>query len=107
MFINFHCHSVYSQQDAMSEPIDIAKINVGLDGFDNNIDVPEATGQESHYIKNKRFPSKHRKGYFLGGIRGYLDFKELNEDQCAILIAGELIHVGKHTSFGYGRYTLV
>ena len=35
MFINFHCHSVYSQQDAMSEPIDIAKINkeMGNDAF--------------------------------------------------------------------------
>ena len=89
------------------EGIDIEKINVGLDGFDNNIDVPEVAGQESHYIKNKRFPSKHRKGYFLGGIRGYLDFRELNEDQYAILLAGELVHVGKHTSFGYGRYTMV
>lgn len=35
MFYNFHCHSVYSQQDAMSEPIDIAEINkkMGNDAF--------------------------------------------------------------------------
>lgn len=89
------------------EGIDIKKINVGLDGFDNNIDVPETAGQESRYVRNRRFPSRNRKGYFLGGIRGYLDFRELNEDQYAILLAGELVHVGKHTSFGYGRYTMV
>lgn len=34
-YINFHCHSVYSKKDAISEPIDIAKINkeYGNDAF--------------------------------------------------------------------------
>ena len=41
------------------------------------------------------------------GIRGWCDLEGLDESVIKLLLAGELLHIGKNTSFGFGRYTLV
>ena len=42
----------------------------------------------------------------LKGIRGEVIFDKIPNDVIDVLIAGEIIHVGKNTSFGFGRYHL-
>ena len=38
---------------------------------------------------------------------GYLDFEEIEPDLRRLLYAGEILHIGKNTRFGFGRYTMV
>lgn len=41
------------------------------------------------------------------GIEGYCRLHAVDEIARTLLIAGELVHIGKNTGFGFGRYTLV
>ena len=86
---------------------DINMISVGYDGKDDSIDVPEMSGQLAWVEKNWRYSTRTKMEYPMLGIKGYIDFAALTEDQYALLLAGELIHIGKDTRFGYGRYTIV
>lgn len=42
----------------------------------------------------------------LKGIESYALLPELPEDIWQILMIGELIYIGKNTSFGAGRYSI-
>ena len=42
----------------------------------------------------------------LKGIEGQLQMKEVVAETIPLLLAGELLHIGKNTSFGFGRYKL-
>ena len=42
----------------------------------------------------------------LRGIQGSFRFEELPGEYLSYLLAGELLHIGKNTSFGFGRYTV-
>ncbi|MDE7312892.1 MAG: CRISPR system precrRNA processing endoribonuclease RAMP protein Cas6 [Eubacterium sp.] len=43
----------------------------------------------------------------LYGITGFIQLKELYPETLPVLLAGELIHIGKNTSFGFGRYRIM
>lgn len=86
---------------------DIDMMPIGRDGKDDFIDVPEMSGQHAWVEKNWRYSTRTKMEYPMLGIKGYIDFAALTEDQYALLLAGELIHIGKDTRFGYGRYTMV
>lgn len=53
-----------------------------------------------------RYSNRQKSRMSLGGIVGYLELEEVNEEAKKLLIAGELIHIGKSTSFGLGDYIL-
>jgi hypothetical protein len=36
-----------------------------------------------------------------------MDFEEIDPDLRKLLYAGEIMHIGKNTRFGFGRYTMV
>ena len=40
------------------------------------------------------------------GIKGEVNLISVEENVLEILLAGELIHIGKNTSFGFGKYIL-
>jgi CRISPR/Cas system endoribonuclease Cas6 (RAMP superfamily) len=42
----------------------------------------------------------------LRGIRGSCRLSDVDRTAMALLLAGELLHIGKNTSFGFGRYTV-
>ena len=86
---------------------DIDTLSVGCDGKDNLIDVPEMSYQHVWVEKNWRYSTRTKMEYPMLGIKGYINFDSLTEDQYALLLAGELTHIGKDTRFGYGRYTMV
>lgn len=69
--------------------------------------VPKIIGQEVSHVSVRRYSSTHNEGIYLTGIRGIVDFDEIWEEAYKLLLAGELIHIGKNTSFGFGRYTMV
>lgn len=80
---------------------------IGYDGTKNFIDPPMASNQKAWILENVRYSTNKNGSYPMKGIKGYVDFPDLTEDQYALLLAGELIHIGKETSFGYGKYTMV
>ena len=53
-----------------------------------------------------RYSNRQKSRMSLGGIVGYLDLEDVSEETKKLLIAGELIHIGKSTSFGLGDYIL-
>lgn len=85
----------------------IDTMSIGSDRKKNYVDPPIASGQKSWVVSNKRFSTSQKAGYSMKGIKGHIDFVDLTEEQYSLLLAGELIHIGKDTSFGYGKYTMV
>lgn len=69
--------------------------------------VPALVGQHTYMVKVPRFSGTHNKKVSFQGIRGHCTFSEMDDTARTLLIAGELIHIGKNTSFGFGRYTLI
>ena len=69
--------------------------------------VPDLVGQHAYIVKVPRFSGTHNKKVSFQGIRGHCAFSEMDDTARTLLIAGELIHIGKNTSFGFGRYTLI
>ena len=53
-----------------------------------------------------RYSTRKNERMILKGIKGYALLPELSEDIWQILMIGELIHIGKNTSFGFGRYSI-
>ena len=69
--------------------------------------IPVIVGQRTRDIDVKRYTTRQKRKIHMEGIRGYVDFDTIDDDLYAVMLAGEIIHIGKHTSFGFGRYTMV
>lgn len=54
----------------------------------------------------KRYSNRQKSKMTLGGVSGYIKIDNIEEDTKKLLIAGELVHIGKSTSFGLGDYIL-
>ena len=52
----------------------------------------------------ERYSSTQGTKVTLRGIMGSLRFEEMPEEYEAYLLAGELLHIGKNSSFGFGKY---
>ena len=74
--------------------------------YTNSLIHPTITYEEHKRVKVRRY-SNHQKGaMYLRGIEGTLKLKGVTEECLDILIACELLHVGKNTSFGFGSYII-
>lgn len=62
--------------------------------------------QECHSVSVARYSTRKDQKIYLRGIKGHLILEGLTEELWALLLTGELIHIGKNTSFGFGRYHL-
>ena len=69
--------------------------------------IPAFAGQQARIVKIPRYSGTQNKKVSFQGIRGYCILSEVDDVARTLLIAGELIHIGKNTSFGFGRYTLM
>ena len=67
---------------------------------------PEIKKQTVRRASVKRFSSTQDTAMVLHGIKGQMTFAEMTEECLEYLIAGELIHMGKNISFGFGQYVL-
>lgn len=71
------------------------------------LEIPRIIDQDMKFGENRRYSNRTETAMFLKGIRGKVDFEEISDDTYAMMLAGELVHIGKDTSFGSGRYTMV
>ena len=76
----------------------------GEEYYTKNFEIPNIIKQESSKIKVKRYSSRQDSKMVLSGIEGYAEFESIDRETLCLLLAGELIHIGRNTSFGFGRY---
>ena len=67
-------------------------------------DLPEIRYQQVETIQVKRFSSRQMSSMRLSGIKGEVWLDRLTGRILPYLLAGEVMHIGKNTSFGFGRY---
>ena len=68
--------------------------------------IPNLLSQNTHTESVRRYSSTHDERISLHGICGNAIFEQADDMAYALLYAGELMHIGKNTSFGFGRYSL-
>ena len=66
----------------------------------------EIKRKELKWEEFNRYSNRQSSRMSLGGVTGLIELGEISEDAKKLLIAGELIHIGKNTSFGLGDYIL-
>ena len=69
--------------------------------------IPDRVDGKAWMQKVPRYSGTQNSKMTLGGIRGWCDLEGVDETALELLLAGELVHIGKNTSFGFGRYTVV
>jgi hypothetical protein len=69
--------------------------------------IPLQTAQKSKNFSVHRYSNHHEQKICLSGICGDLTIENADEEIQELLLAGELIHIGKNTSFGFGRYSVM
>ena len=67
-------------------------------------DLPQICCQKVNQIQVKRFSSRQMSSMRLGGIKGEVRLDGLPGQLLPWMLAGEIMHIGKNTSFGFGRY---
>lgn len=75
--------------------------------YDPSDCLPLMTGQSARFISTARYSGRHDEKIPLSGIKGTMDLENIEDDLYALLLAGEITHIGKNTKFGFGRYTMV
>lgn len=70
-------------------------------------ELPEVVDEEHHRASVRRYSNHQERAMTLHGIQGSMTLKEIPDEILDILLAGELMHIGKNTSFGFGRYRVV
>lgn len=66
--------------------------------------LPEVLEEDSHLVTVYRYSSTQDQKMPLRGIKGEMKLSEVPEELLIVLLAGEVLHIGKNTSFGFGRY---
>lgn len=79
---------------------------LGLEPIERFDSIPDYNNIEIIDTYVSRYSSTHNDKVKLRGIRGSMYIHELDDNLKMLLHAGELIHIGKNTSFGFGKYTL-
>lgn len=67
-------------------------------------EIPDIVSQSVRNVQVRRFSSKQQSGMILHGIEGQMALETIDEEVLPVLLAGELVHVGKNSRFGFGRY---
>ena len=69
--------------------------------------LPDIEWQEARHINVRRYSSTQDRKMVLGGIKGFVQLDLIPDQMLPVLLAGELTHIGKNTSFGFGRNSVV
>lgn len=70
-------------------------------------DFPEITDQRMKWRENPRY-SRHQDSFMcLEGCIGTIRMAHISDLWLELLLAGEITHIGKNTSFGFGKYNVV
>ena len=109
---HFHPDAVFA---AIERRLFILNCYEGKDDCGSNKDdetaveesLPVMVDEKVWPVRIKRYSGTQNSKVIFSGIRGWSDLKGIDEDMMALLLAGELLHIGKNTSFGFGKYTVV
>lgn len=69
--------------------------------------LPEELSEFHNPVRVRRYSSRTDSGMELRGIEGELEISSPDSEMLRLLIAGELMHIGKNTSFGFGRFRVM
>ena len=68
--------------------------------------IPKVLHEEHKEVSVRRYSNHKETAMYLKGIEGEIELDQISPELLDILLAGELIHIGKNTSFGFGRYRI-
>ena len=74
--------------------------------YQSTLEAPIILEQEAKRISVRRYSFRKGEGMYLTGIKGTVVTGPISDEVLQLLFAGEILHIGKNTSFGYGRYYL-
>jgi len=69
-------------------------------------EYPDINVLKCKKIDVPRYSFRKSEKMVLWGLEGEAGLEGVNKDLLELLIAGELLHIGKNTSFGFGKYKL-
>ena len=69
--------------------------------------IPRLIEESVRFEKKPRYSGAQDKKTCFYGITGTCRISDIDKHALILLLAGELLHIGKNTSFGFGRYTLI
>ena len=69
--------------------------------------IPRITESFVRRVSVPRYSSRQDTKMVFDGINGEAVIEELSDEILPVLFAGEILHIGKNTSFGFGRYRLL
>lgn len=69
--------------------------------------IPCLIEESVRFEKKPRYSGAQDKKTCFYGITGTCRISDIDKHALILLLAGELLHIGKNTSFGFGRYTLI
>lgn len=70
-------------------------------------DFPKVEMQKVNCVKVERYSNTHKSHIALHGITGECLLSNVSEEALKYLIAGQLVHIGKNTSMGFGEYAVL
>ncbi|MEO0181120.1 MAG: CRISPR system precrRNA processing endoribonuclease RAMP protein Cas6 [candidate division WOR-3 bacterium] len=82
------------------------RVNLGLPPTEELLEGLNVLRDETHPVQHESFSGRQRKRLRLQGFMGDVVLSGGSRELWDLLIAGEIIHVGKGTSFGFGTYRI-
>lgn len=77
------------------------EVNFNAENIDNFI-----KSKNLYWTENERYSNRQKSKMSLGGVSGEIYFTDDIKEIEDLLIACELIHIGKNTTFGLGKYVI-
>jgi CRISPR-associated endoribonuclease Cas6 len=65
------------------------------------------TEDKTYWYDWERYSNRQETRMKLGGLMGEAEYADVPSDFALFLKAGEIVHVGKNTSFGLGKYVVI
>ncbi|MCI7443813.1 MAG: CRISPR system precrRNA processing endoribonuclease RAMP protein Cas6 [Clostridium sp.] len=120
IFLNFISPFRYKFQGHLKADINIQDLILALnrrinilyayEGIDLESNVQslniEMLGKNLYWKENARYSEHQNQKMKLGGVEGTINLNVEDEEFINLLLAGELLHIGKNTSFGLGKYLI-
>ena len=76
----------------------------GENAYLKDLPTVKVLEQTTRTISVKRYSNRRKQEMYLTGIKGEIVCESIPEKSLRWLLAGEITHIGKNTSFGFGRY---
>lgn len=74
--------------------------------YEPETEFPEIMSQKIEQAEVSRYSSRKDAHVKLRGIKGWIQTGELGEEWLDALLAGEIVQIGRNTSFGFGKYIM-